>query len=155
MIVADSSPLIALARIGQLDLLHEIYEAVVIPPAVEDEIERHPRGFEGSRPPWIRLHWIENPSTVASFRNHLHRGESEVLALGVQLQLPVLLDEADGRRVAFAAGLAVVGTLGVLILAKRQGMLERVDPEIARLHAEGFRIGPGLIAEALRLAGEA
>ena len=78
-----------------------------------------------------------------------------MLALGVQLQLPVLLDEADGRRVAFAAGLAVVGTLGVLILAKRQGMLERVDPEIARLHAEGFRIVPGLIAEALRLAGEA
>jgi predicted nucleic acid-binding protein len=64
MIVADASPLVALARIGQLDLLQAIYGYVAIPPSVEDEVKRSPRGFEGSRPSWIETHPIENPLTI-------------------------------------------------------------------------------------------
>jgi predicted nucleic acid-binding protein len=77
------------------------------------------------------------------------------VALGLQLGAPVLLDENRGRRVALAAHLAVIGTLGVLVLAKRHGILARVQPQVARLQDEGFRMSPGLVAEALRMAGEA
>ena len=66
----------------------------------------------------------------------------------------VLLDDRLARRVALQLGLPVVGTLGVLIAAKRRGLLERVRPGLQRLRASGYFLSDAVFAEALRLAGE-
>jgi predicted nucleic acid-binding protein len=66
----------------------------------------------------------------------------------------LLIDERSGRRVAAARGIAVRGTLGVLVQARRTGALTTLRPVLERPVAEGFRISPALLREALAAVGE-
>ena len=66
----------------------------------------------------------------------------------------MILDDRKARSVARRAGLSVIGTLGVLLVAKRRGVLPRVDPVLAALRKARFHMSPALFREALRLAGE-
>ena len=154
MIVADASPLIALARIGQLDLLERMYDTVAIPRAVEEEIKRHPRGFEGERPAWVVGHEVQNRTAVAELMPELDWGEAEAVVLAVQLGTRLVIDEEAGRRVARRWGLAVTGTLGTLLTAKRAGHIDLLTPMLAKLEAEGFHMSAQLMADLRSMAGE-
>jgi predicted nucleic acid-binding protein len=68
--------------------------------------------------------------------------------------VPVLIYEQAGRRAARSRGLAVTGTLGVLLAAKQAGLIERLDVVLGRLQAEGFHMGADLMADLLRAAEE-
>ncbi len=104
MTVADSGPLIAFARIGQLDLLHQVLGEVVIPEAVYQEVVVRGRGqagaseVEGSS--WISRRTITNDKTLDSIPARLHSGERESIALAQQLGESLLIDEIRGRAVA-------------------------------------------------------
>lgn len=154
MIVADASPLIALARIGQLDLLHQIYGDIVIPRAVEEEITRHPHGFGGPRPAWIRVHDVQDVVRVGALRQELDPGEAEAIILAQEQGTRLLIDEAAGRRVARSLGLEITGTLGALLDAKRAGILPRLDATLTQLRSADFRMSDQLMAELRRAAGE-
>jgi predicted nucleic acid-binding protein len=87
-VVADTSPLIALEQIGQLDLLRHLYRIVWIPPAVRHELVQGSRRLP-DRPPWPRCHWIRTAGRSPRISGHLLRaglgpGESEALALAAQ-----------------------------------------------------------------------
>lgn len=160
-VVADAGPLIALARIGQLDLLRRLYGGVLVPPAVESELaigsERlGARALEGAlKAGWIRVDAIPDGSAIQDLLMLLGAGEAEAIALAAQRQARfVLIDDARGRRIARSRGLPVVGVAGVLLAAKNQREVEGVGPILRALSDAGYRLAPPLVAKVLAAAGE-
>jgi len=158
MVVVNSSPFIALARIGYLQLLPSLYQEVCIPVAVQEEVvttDRRAGAEELTSASWVRLVTVANPTAVHLFRNRLDAGESEAIVLAMELNAELLLmDELRGRRIAEAMGLNTSGTLGTLVLAKKRGFLTAVRPLLGALMTSGFRISNALYHEVLSLVEE-
>ena len=82
-------------------------------------------------------------------------GESEAISLALEVDARlVILDERAGRRLAQSLGLPIIGTLGVLLMGKRRGILPAMKPYLDRLIEFGFHISPALYERVLRDAGE-
>ncbi len=158
VVIVNTTPIIGLAVVGQLDLLKKLYERVVIPPAVQAEVIRGGRGKVGTAE-LEQANWIEVVALKdlqrADLLSDLDRGEAEVIALAQELSADlVIIDERLARRHAKRLGLRLTGTLGVLLKAKEMGFVARVKPFIEQLERNGIRLADSVIAEALRLAGE-
>ena len=155
LVIADSSPLIYLSRAGALHLLPALFDEVIVPRAVWNEaVERRPSAlgvdalYQAS---WLRV--VDDPPLESSLG--LDPGETAAILLAESRRADLLLiDERVGRKVAQARGLTVRGTLGVLVQARRKGLLPALKPVLDTLLAEGFRIAPALIREALAHVGE-
>lgn len=148
LVVPDTSCLIALVALGQIDLLRAFYGTVFVPEAVADE-------FGDSLPPWLESRRVTNTKLVAALHTSLGAGESEVIALATEVEgALVILDDLRARRVAADMGLRLTGTLGIILRAKKEGVLASVATALAQVESVGFRLSPALRAEALRLAGE-
>lgn len=92
---------------------------------------------------------------VARLQAHLHRGESEVIALAAELHANlVVVDEAAGRHELRQRGVAFIGTIGVLIHAKNRGLIPALRAELDRLRACGFYISDQLYQHCLSAVGE-
>lgn len=159
IIVSNSGPLIALARIHHVFLLQRLYGHLLIPPAVHQEVTGLrpdlPGATEVRHAPWIEIADVSDQIAVSLLRERLDAGESEAIVLALERQADILLiDEARGRRIAQAKGLVHVGTIGILVLAKRQGLIEQVTPVLEQLIASGFRMDDFLFQTAKNLAGE-
>lgn len=156
--MADASPLIGLARIGRLELLRAMYGSVVIPAAVAAELAMD-SGRPGARAlgaarddGLLAVHDLEIPA-----RPHwpLDAGEAAAIHLAEHIGASFLLiDERRGREFARRRGLPVVGSAGILLAAKRRGLLASVTDEIDKLAAIGYRLAPRLVDEVRRLADE-
>ena len=157
--IADSSPLIALAAIEQLELLRQLYQRVAIPPAVWNEVVEQGEDLPGAQA--VRqLSWLEQESPEPTFVEFLEltldRGEAEAIALARGIpDSTVLLDDARARRAAEQLGIRRIGTLGILRRAKQAGLLDRVEPSARQLQASKFYISQRLIDRLLREVGEA
>ena len=141
-VVVNTSPLIALERIGQLELLKRMYGVVVRPRSVLDELNAG-RGTYDLSPLLEHADWIvtepDPPEMV--LRRELGAGETAAIALAVRTQADlVILDDLQARLVAQTQGLAITGTLGVLIAAQQAGYLSDVKEAFRRLQDAGFRI---------------
>ena len=150
-VVSNSSPLIALAGIQRLNLLPAIFESILIPPAVAREI--------GPSIPvlarWLRIQAPNVLPSVSLLRRRLGAGERDALALAIELRADwIILDDLPARRSAEAAGLNVIGTLGMLLAAKRAGLLESIRPELDALVRTSFFLSPQLYDQLLQAAGE-
>jgi len=159
IVVANAGPLIALAQIGHFSLLQSLYGRLRIPPAVRDEVvacgHGRPGAVEVSAAAWIHVVEVRDTTAVQLMRERLGAGESEAIVLALELNADLLLiDEARGRRVADARGLHEVGTVGTLIVAKKQGLVSAVTPLLDTLRAAGFRMSAELYQTARVLAGE-
>jgi predicted nucleic acid-binding protein len=160
MVVSNTSPLMNLAIIGRLDLLRHFYETIHVPDAVWDELVKQGAGKPGSEAiaaiSWIQTHAVQNQPLVAALREQLDPGESEAIALALELKaMLILLDEAEGRRVATLHGLNKTGTLGILLQAKKHGLIHSMQSEMEKLqHQAHFWISPPLFEKLLRAAGE-
>ncbi len=157
-IVADSSPLIALAIIDQLELLPRLYRQVMLPLAVWEEVTIRGAGLPGalavSQCTWLD---IKEPDTnlIKPLGVLLDRGEAEAIALALaDPSCIVLLDDAQARRVAERFGVARIGTLGILRKAKKAGLLDAIKPLVQRLQASGLYMRPALIDAILCDVGE-
>lgn len=115
-----------------------------------------PGSHEVDAAPWISCCAPNNAALVETLRTSLDLGESETIALAVEIGAGlVLMDERDGRHAAQALGLRVMGAVGVLIHAKRRGMIETIRPELDALRDRaGFYLGAAVYATALDAAGE-
>jgi predicted nucleic acid-binding protein len=150
--VADSSSLIHLEKIGQLALLESLFERVAIPQAVAGEVQR----TLPELPSGIQVHTLSRPIPPAIARRSLGVGESEAMALALELRIPrVILDDLTARTLGRSLGLEVVGTGAVLYLAKVRGLIPAVRPLLDALLATGFRLSPKVYLTLLRAAGEA
>lgn len=153
IVVSDTSVVTALIQIGRVQLLSDIFGSVIIPNAVAEELSVS----HVALPPWIRSIRVRNEEAVISFRDELDAGESEAIALALELGADFLLmDERRGRAAAQRAGLTTIGILGVAIAAKRKGLLDRVSSVIVELREKAsFWISEDLEARVLNDAGEA
>jgi predicted nucleic acid-binding protein len=163
IVVADAGPLIGLARIDRLSLLHALYGSVLVPEAVLAELRA-----DSDRPgSWVLSAALAQgvicpralakgcESELKRLRLLLDAGEASAILLAEQVGCRFLLiDERRGRDVARRRGVPVVGLAGVLLAAKRSGLLSAVEPVLADLSQQGYRLSDALVAEVLRLAGE-
>ena len=145
-IVADSTCLIALERIGQIEILPALFESVLIPPAVAQEF--------GISLPWLKVERLSDHVLVAVLKMMIDDGEAEAIALSQEQKCRIILDDRQARRVGQDMGLRVIGTVGILILAKQRGILSTIKPVLQNLDDTGFYISAALKAEALYLAKE-
>ncbi len=155
--VADASPLIVLAHIGRAELMSEVGEQLVVPAAVAREIAR-------ASPSDPARQWLDGvaleiappqpiPQRVAAW--DVGDGESAVLTYALQYpDYTAVLDDRAARRCAETIGVRTIGTLGLLVRAKRAGFVAAVEPIVEELQAVGFRASAALVQEVLRLAGE-
>jgi uncharacterized protein len=144
--VCNATPLIALARIGRLDLLRLAFEQLVIPEAVYEEVVVKGSGRPGAegvqRANWIQVHTVQNRQRVEELGRFLGKGETEAIILAREISAPwVLLDDHKARLRAQQEGLNVVGTLGVLKHLKQRGDLDALHPLFDDLRAAGFSMG--------------
>jgi predicted nucleic acid-binding protein len=149
-VISNSSPLIALERIGHLAILHRLFdERLVIPLAVAREVYG-----ESSPPSWIRVVPIAAAADAGTSPT-LGAGEREAIALALEQRASlIILDDLPARRVAASRGLAVIGTVGVLLAAKQTGAIAAVRPLLDALVAAGFRLSTRVYDAALGAAGE-
>jgi predicted nucleic acid-binding protein len=159
MAVSNTSPLITLAVVEQLELLPKLYSSLVIPPAVYYELTHltdKPAARTLATVSWLLTQAVMDTALVTRLRQHLHAGEAEAIVLAIELQAPVLLmDEQRGRRIASDLGLSVTGVVGVLIAAKQQRLVPRIKPILDDMKRfSGFWLSPRLYHQVLQLVGE-
>ena len=153
IVVSDTTPIISLMKAGQLKLLQKLFGVVYIPEAVYRELTENEAFSEKARLvqecEFLYVEEVVNGKSVAILRNFtgLDAGESEAIILADEKHSDVLLmDEHRGRQVAKKMGIAITGTIGILIQAFDEGMLTREDVEgcIERLKESGIRISEKL-----------
>ena len=157
-IVADSSPLISLALIQQLDILPCLYRSVCVPPAVWEEVTLQGAGLPGADEvkclEWLQVKtpdsaWIQPLSILVD------KGEAEVIALAQTFPAHiVLIDDARARRVAERFNLKCIGTVGLLRRAKKAGLIVAIKPYLFSLQEKGIYIRQALIDAVLKDMGE-
>lgn len=157
IVVSDASPVIALSRIGRLELLPKLYQQVLIPVSVYDELKHPHRRFplDPDSWPWLAVRTVQDTGRVAQF-DQLDRGEAEAIVLAMEVSADLLLvDERKSRKAAREMGLRVLGLLGMLAEAKRAGFIHRIEPILDDLMGRAdFWVDPDLRASVLKEAGE-
>lgn len=155
IVVPDAGPLIYLAGADRLDLLARLFDRVVVPRVVYEEIVVAGAGLMGSAAV-SAASWIEIDETPPDdlLARTLDRGEAAAIPLAERLAATLLCDDAAARSEARRRGIPVVGTLGVLRLAKDRGLVDRVRPVIEAMRAAGMFVSEALVQEVLSSAAE-
>jgi predicted nucleic acid-binding protein len=145
-IVTDSTCLIGLERIGKLDILPALFEPIAIPNEVAKEF--------GTSISWLKTETPKNLSLISVLKLSVDAGEAEAVALALEKNCKIILDDKQARSVAKRLGLNVIGTVGIFIRAKQDGLIDFLKPILDALDANGFRLGENLKKEALKIVGE-
>lgn len=160
MVVSNTSPLIALAEIGLPHLVPRLYGTISLPGAVFDEITVAGAGAPGADEirdaEFVVTVALEDTPLLRALTMELDAGEAEAIACAVQSRADwLLIDERRGRSIAEKLGVRVIGTLGILIAAKRGGQLAEVKPALNELRERaGFWMSNDLMQRALLAASE-
>ena len=152
IVVSDTSPLTALLTVGEENLLPKLFAEVVIPEAVQKELLRnHP-----NLPDWLRVASVQNTAQAAKYSQLVDAGEAEAIELARELHADrLLIDERKGRKLAVQEGVAVIGLLGVVLLAKRKEFIPSARLLLERLDREaGMYLAPDIREAALKTVGE-
>jgi predicted nucleic acid-binding protein len=152
IVVSDTSPLTALMTVGKSDLLARIFGEVLIPTAVKAELLRS----HVVLPDWLKVHAVSDTASVQAYTQKVDLGEAEAIVLAEELQAEYLLmDERKGRRLAQAQHLQVIGLLGVLLIAKRRGLIPSARELLSQLDQQaGIYLSTDLKNTALKTVGE-
>lgn len=152
IVVGDIPPLMALVKTGRLGLLKDLHREIIVPEGVREEYLRKERQL-----PWfIKVKRPANESKVAELRAWLDEQEAEAIALAKELTAEMLLmDDHIGRRLARRDGVQVTGLLGILIAAKRAGLIASVRDVFFEIKtATGFRVREEVESRVFVAAGE-
>ena len=156
--VVNASPLIILAKVDQILLLKDLCEEMTIPSGVKEEIDEGPENdpariwLKSDGGKWVRDSGPINPVISAW---DLGQGETEVLNWAYEHPgYEVILDDKAAKNCASSVHIKVHGTIGIILLAKQEGIIEKVSPILNQLPRVGFRIQPAILAAAKKLAHE-
>jgi predicted nucleic acid-binding protein len=159
IVVSDTSPVRALGHLGHISWLQLIFDSVIIPPAVAQELAQPPASLSPVDIhdfAFLRVQTPSNSDAVLALLSVLDLGEAEAITLAEEVHAEaVLIDERAGRQVARQRGIAVLGTLGILLRAKELRLCTEIRPLLDRLQMEiNFFISPSLRAIILKRSGE-
>jgi predicted nucleic acid-binding protein len=139
IIISDTSCLIALTKIDKLDLLKNLFQEIIITQDVNVE-------FGGLLPEWILISEVKNTKIQLELENRLDRGEASSIALALEIKNSILIiDEIKGRKIAQSLNIDIIGTIGIILLAEKKGLIKDVTGIILRLVNKGFRLSDNLI----------
>lgn len=158
IVVADTTPLIVLGRLGLLDAVAELLGTVYITSGVVQECTANKK-----LPGAIKIASVLERNIITVSDNfdskivenlNLDRGESEAIALALAYQCPLSIDERKGRRVATEMGLDILGTGTALVIAKNHDVIDSVAPLLRQLDEMGIYISAKVKSQILSKAGE-
>jgi len=161
--VSNSSVLIALSSIGQLSILTQRFpDGILLPQAVWYEVVETGAGRAGATDVaaglnvWLTVQNVQNKTLISLLQQDLDNGEAEAIALLLEPSSDaLLLDEKKARQVARRMTLPILGTLGLLVWAKRQGVIVDLQEQLDALRTVAkFRLSQQVYNEALRQVGE-
>ena len=139
IIISDTSCLIALTKIEKLGLLKELYQEILITTSVYEE-------FGSSLPNWILVIDVKDKYKQKELEKRLDRGEASSIALALEIDNSTLIiDEIKGRRITQSFNIDIIGTIGIILLADKKGLISDVTGTILRLVNKGFRLSDNLI----------
>jgi predicted nucleic acid-binding protein len=158
-VVVNSTPIISLSIIDQLDLLKKLYNEIYIPQAVYDEVCVKGESQIGAKTlqeaNFIKTLSIKNDEARRFFSASLHRGEVEVMILAQELEADLLIiDDYQARKHAKYLDFKITGTLGILIKSKEANHIKKIKPLVDRLIENDIYIGDNLYRKILDLADE-
>ncbi|MDJ0708073.1 MAG: DUF3368 domain-containing protein [Leptolyngbyaceae cyanobacterium MO_188.B28] len=162
IVVNDTAALSSLAIAGQLSLLKQLYNTVIIPQAVADELAKASSDDSGIGAiptlSWIEIRQASNSSMVNTLQEQqdLDTGDAEAIILALELGAErILMDERLSRQAAIKIGLPITGILGILVAAKIEGLISAVKPVMDDLISQaGFWVSGQLYDEVLQAVGE-
>jgi predicted nucleic acid-binding protein len=159
IVVADATPLIALAKISHFTLLQQLFTSIIISQAVYEEVvvnaRQRPGASEIRAATWVHIQAPKDAAKVRYLQVELDPGEAETLVLAEEWKADwVLLDESKARRVAIILDLPHIGTIGLLLLAKRQGHIAEIRPLLDDLRSRQFHLSDRVYNAVLHQAGE-
>lgn len=159
IIVSDTTPISELAKVGYVMLLPKLFGTVMIPEGVFNELQagNHPVSNLVQDFSWLTVVAVKDRRVVDELQkvDGLDLGESEAIALAEEMgATQVLIDERAARRVAKQRHLPLIGTMGILLLAKRRGLLTEVKGILDQMKSQGTRISDRLYGQVLTLAQE-
>ena len=139
IIISDTSCLIALSKIEKLDLLKDLYQEIIITNDVYQE-------FGGSLPDWIIITEVKNKQKQKDIEERLDKGEASSIALALEIDnATLIIDEIKRRKIAQSFNIEIIGTIGIILLADKKGLISDVTSTILRLVNKGFRLSDELI----------
>lgn len=160
IVVSNTTPLIGLAIIQRFDLLQQLFGEVYIPQAVYAESVTAGREEGGAKrevsgATWIKVVNVQDRLAVDVLLDELDLGEAEAIVLARELNADwVLMDERKARRKLMQLGINKIGTLGILLKAKQEGLLETIRPDIEKLQQQSFRMSQSVVDAVLEQANE-
>ncbi len=152
IVVSDTSPITALPQIDEGRLLPELFGEVIVQVGVQTELLK----FHETLPDWLEIRPVQDRERVAEFSGTLDLGESEAISLAMEISADrLLIDENKGRSVAQQEGNAIIGLVGVVILARKKALIPSAAELFARLEATaGMYLSTALKEQALKSVGE-
>jgi predicted nucleic acid-binding protein len=155
--VINASPLILFARIARLDLFERLAPRIIVPSAVFEEVRagQEKDATAASALAWAAERRVPDAAVPVGVEHwDLGPGESQVIAHGLTGWRWVVLDDLAARRCAASHGVAVIGSLGVVLRSKQRGLLDEARPWVTKLIEAGMFVDGRLVELALDSVGE-
>jgi predicted nucleic acid-binding protein len=134
LIISDTACLILFDKIGEFEILRKLFQTVTITSIIAEE-------FKKQTPDWVIIKDPQNTNNVVNYSKVVDHGEASALALSIEIENSLLIfDDLKARKLAEELNLKYTGSIGILVLAKRRGLIEDIDELIAKIQATNFRL---------------
>jgi predicted nucleic acid-binding protein len=138
-IISDTTCLVILEKIGKLEILQLLYKEVLITTEISKE-------FRKKLPNWIKIQDPTNADVYRNFSEIVDAGEASAITLSIEIgDCILILDDLKARKLAHELNLRYTGTIGILLLAKNKGLIDKMDEIIDKIHDSDFRLSKSLI----------
>ncbi len=147
VIISDTSCLIALSNIGLLNILKDLYQEIYITKEVKAE-------FNGKLPEWVFVLEVKDSQKQVEIEKTLDKGEASSIAIALEApDSTLIIDEIKGRKIAKSLNINIIGTIGILLLAEKRGVIKDVLSIILKLVNKGFRLSDDLLDKLIEKYG--
>lgn len=148
IVIADTSCFILLDKIGETELLKQLFEEVVTTHEIAQE-------FGKALPEWIKIEAIKDIKYQSILELEVDKGEASAIALSTEKNESLLIiDDLQARKLAEKLRLKYTGTLGIIARARREGIVASVKPIVEKIRSTNFRFSEEVFAAIIKAAGE-